>query len=478
MYIQRDQSTHKIHNKSPSVFQEMMSQGYAITAATDMSSNSSIFLHCNANMFRSASDTRRCMNDLGTAGPAVFVMFGINVTIVAKYMFDLRSDGQFFDELANGTFDVVLDTLVVAAERAERGITFSNVLVPANYLFVANADKHKSSAPNLSILTDQFTKQALTIWIFTAIALLLLYTFRYWLFGPDINDSLTLTLTIFALSLTVFYQAVIAQSLLIDNPVDIDSTILKNINRVASGNGYLYFTGENAATEQLLKGNDVISQAVQRAASGGRLKYHTNMTEILQNVQNNDDIFIELESYFMTEMKEYMNARNQCLNYRKLPLQQSISQWTSVLMTPIIDKTFVQQLNFQIAHRFEAVQVASTKVLNNMTDTCRRHFEVLTEPAVTFAPLSISVVSGAFWMLIALLSISFLALIVEICCGRKNEGNMMLQSIVLSSDEKDELTEDFQKIIESIGNREQLVVLKNVMRQLASGINPDLSDPI
>ena len=160
-------------NKSPLVFQEMMSQSYAITAATDLSSNSSIFVHCNANMFRSASDTRQCMNDLGTAGPAVFVMFGINVTIVAKYMFDLSSDGQFFNELTNGTFDVVLDTLVVAAERAERGITFSNVLVPANYLFVANADKHQSSGPNLSILTDQFTKQALTIWIFTAITLLL-----------------------------------------------------------------------------------------------------------------------------------------------------------------------------------------------------------------------------------------------------------------------------------------------------------------
>ena len=223
--------------------------------------------------------------------------------------------------------------------------------------------------------------------------------------------------------------------------------------RVASGDGFLYFIGKSALSERLLNGNNSLSRAVRLADQKERIKYDVDVVKLLPGVKNNNDIIIEFEDLFMPETRDFMNTGSNCLNYQIYALKTSSTDWHSIAMAPSVSPAFVKKLNAQIAQRFEFIQYVQSKILKNMTVECQQHFEPLSSPAVTFDQLNIYMISGAFWMLGALLILAVVMFVLEIMLAEKynrSQTGKIINKFENSLISEEEITARFVRLLRNV----------------------------
>ena len=192
---------------------------------------------CYTHMLADDPSIVNCLHVLDSIAHAVIALSGIDLNIVPLYANDWSVTGPMIHGLLgdNRSHDIVLDSVGVTHMRMETGVRYSNALGADNIIMVTKSNDGRSTAPNLRILTEQFDTHSLVFYTVAFIILLIMFYIRQWISSTSTNNVLTMTTSIFAISTTVFYQAVIARSLLIQEPIDMQAAAL--CIKFAWGNG-------------------------------------------------------------------------------------------------------------------------------------------------------------------------------------------------------------------------------------------------
>ena len=448
-----------------------------ITAAINSELDSNTLSKCQDNMFDTRLQQEDCLAKMGVLSGPLIALVGHGVDLVQPLMVDWSVNGVVFQPLlknkTNAAYNIVADLMTVSDERMSAGLRFSHVLRSESIFMLTKFVSDESSLPNLQIITNLFTSQTLICLIVVTTMLLLLHVTRHYLLtntAARFNDVQTATMAVFTLFLSIVYQALIAQNLLVDEPINTEKVVFDTLIRVANGNGKLYFTSNGATSEYFLGGKTDLCKAIQTIDRNGQLDFENNMTKLMSSILTDNDILIGSDSWLMSLTRSTFNTNHGCLNYQFHELNTGDPLWNSLVLAPDLDQHFVNELNFEIALRFDFLREIQYRVINNLTQECEEHFNPSLRATVGFAELRLSVVSGAFWFLGGLILVAVSAFVVEVVCVNKRkitpeplESDDMSPEII-----KDELQDHYANLEKIIKTREQLNRAKVMIDEMTS----------
>jgi len=359
-------------------------------------------------------------------------VLGMTLSLKVQNNTEWTPNGTIMAGLVDGRYQTFAPTVVITAaddccslidmvtmtyDRAAYGVEFSAATGLAREYIIGKYER--GSAPNSNIITSQFSN----VVIFISLSLLIVITAVtsvHEFIGDHRRMAISATLLstfnrLLTIALTIFYQAALAQYVLVVNPPNDERLVVDMLTKVTSGASALYFDYDAATSRRLLEGVGDVGRAAAAAQRRGTVRYDTNYTHVLAMINNDDSVEISIDQLMMPAIAPLLNEADACLDYRLLPLGMLDSAWVAFPLDPSASKEFKEDLSSNILTRFDYALKAQERLLTNWTRTCERHFNPSTTATIGFAPLRLDVLSGAFVLLCMLLVMSVLVFVAEHC---------------------------------------------------------------
>jgi len=235
----------------------------------------------------------------------------------------------------------------------------------------------------------------------------------------------------------VYWQAVLAQSLMLKRGSNLDELPFDVLERVGVGENVV-FNMRSWQYNMVMHDEDRFSRLVQRAAArndGPRVI--SDNAAILESVAENGDVLLATWSELLGMVANMSEAECARLQLIRQPL--AVPMWHGLILSPALAPDRRHELTALVAERTDYDDSASDEL--HLSPFCRERLFPTAVTTTAYSDLTLSSMGGAFcaWALVAAVAVVAFG-VVHVCARRRRDDetaydSMSMETIVASLDD-------------------------------------------